>query len=70
MSKVVCGMEFMEEDLVRFEGFTAVTMRNAVFWVVMLCGSCKNQCFGGTYRPIIRVTGIGDIGTTLAVTRN
>jgi hypothetical protein len=23
--------------------------KNAVFWVVMLCGSCKNQRFGGTY---------------------
>jgi hypothetical protein len=22
----------------------AVTMKNAVFWDVMLCGSCKNQC--------------------------
>jgi hypothetical protein len=27
---------------VRFEVFTAVTMKNGVFWVVMPCGSCKN----------------------------
>jgi hypothetical protein len=35
--------------LVRFEVFTAVTMKNVVFWDVTLCGSCKNQCFGGNW---------------------
>jgi hypothetical protein len=39
-----------------------------VFWDVMLCGSCKNQCFGGTYDSIIRVTRIGELGATLAIT--
>jgi hypothetical protein len=24
-------------------------MKNDVFWDVTLCGSYKNQCFGGTY---------------------
>jgi hypothetical protein len=33
---------------VRFEVFTAVTMKNGVFWVVTPCGSCKNLRFGGT----------------------
>jgi hypothetical protein len=33
---------------VRFEVFTAVTMKNVVFWDVMPCDSCKNQRFGGT----------------------
>jgi hypothetical protein len=33
---------------VRFEVFTAVTMKNAIFWDVMSCGSCKNRRFGGT----------------------
>jgi hypothetical protein len=32
-----------------FEVFTAVTMKNGVFWNVMRCGSCKNRRFGGTY---------------------
>jgi hypothetical protein len=27
---------------VRFEVFTAVTMKNGVFWDVTPCGSCKN----------------------------
>jgi hypothetical protein len=35
---------------IRFEVFTAVTMKNVVFWDVMPCGSCKNRRFGGTYR--------------------
>jgi hypothetical protein len=25
-------------------------MKNGVFWDVMPCGSCKNRCFGGTWR--------------------
>jgi hypothetical protein len=29
----------------RFEVFTAVTMKNGVFWVVTPCGSCKNRRF-------------------------
>jgi hypothetical protein len=30
----------------RFEVFTAVTMKKAVFWDVTSCGSCKNRRFG------------------------
>jgi hypothetical protein len=26
-----------------------VTMKNAIFWDVTLCASCKNRCFRGTY---------------------
>jgi hypothetical protein len=33
---------------VKFEVFTAVTMKNGVFGDVTPCGSCKNQRFGGT----------------------
>jgi hypothetical protein len=33
---------------VRFEVFTAVTMKNGVFWDVTPCGSCMNRRFGGT----------------------
>jgi hypothetical protein len=32
----------------KIEVFTAVTMKNGIFWDVTLCGSCKNQRFGGT----------------------
>jgi hypothetical protein len=39
--------ENIPED-VRFEVFTAVTMKNGVFWVVTPCGSCKNRRLGGT----------------------
>jgi hypothetical protein len=34
---------------VRFEVFTAMTMKNAVLWNATPCGSCRNQRFGGTY---------------------
>jgi hypothetical protein len=33
----------------RFELFVAVTIKNAVSWDVMPCGSCKNQRFGGMF---------------------
>jgi hypothetical protein len=33
---------------VRFEVFTAVTMKNRVFWDVTPYGSCKNRRFRGT----------------------
>jgi hypothetical protein len=33
---------------VKFEVFTAVTMKSGVFWDVTPCGSCKNRRFGGS----------------------
>jgi hypothetical protein len=53
---------------VRFEVFTPVTMKNGVFWDVTPYGSCKNRRFGGLSASFIRVTRIGELGTTLAVT--
>jgi hypothetical protein len=35
-------------ELVRFEVFTAVTIKNGVFWDVTSCGSFKNRRFGVT----------------------
>jgi hypothetical protein len=34
----------------RIEVFTAVTMKNGVFWDVTPCGFCKNRRFSGTSR--------------------
>jgi hypothetical protein len=34
---------------VRFEAFTAVTMKNAVTRDLTQCGSCENRRFGRTY---------------------
>jgi hypothetical protein len=34
---------------VRFEVFTAVNMKNTIFWYVMPCGSYKNRHFRGMY---------------------
>jgi hypothetical protein len=47
--------------------FAAVTMKNAVFWDVVLCGSCKNRLLEECLTTIFRVEGISDLGT-LAVT--
>jgi hypothetical protein len=46
--------------LVRFEDFTAVTMKNGVFWDVTPCGSCKNNVSEETSASFIRVTRIGE----------
>jgi hypothetical protein len=35
---------------VRFEVFTAVTMKNVVFWDVTPSGSCENRRFGESYQ--------------------
>jgi hypothetical protein len=37
-------------NCVSIEVFTAATMKNAVFWDVTSCSSCKNRRCGGTYR--------------------
>jgi hypothetical protein len=58
----------MRFTYVRFEVFTAVTMKNGVFWDVTPCGSCKNPDESST--SFIRVTRIGEIGTILAATSN
>jgi hypothetical protein len=47
----------------------SMKQKNAVFWDVVPCGSCKNQHFGGKYCLNQRVTGIGELGM-LAVTSN
>jgi hypothetical protein len=39
------------EFYVRFEVFTAVTMKNTIFCDVTLCGSCKNRRLGGKNSP-------------------
>jgi hypothetical protein len=46
----VNGYMYHLSQVVRFEVFTAVTMKNGVFWDVTPCGSCKNRRFGGTWR--------------------
>jgi hypothetical protein len=35
---------------VGFEVLTTVAMKDAIFWDVMQCTSCENQCFGGICR--------------------
>jgi hypothetical protein len=46
---------------VRFEVFTAMTMKNAVFWDVASCRYFLNRRFGGTYR--LHLQGIRNPGS-------
>jgi hypothetical protein len=48
----------------------AVTMKKDAFWDVTPCGSCKNRVSEEFSASFIRVTRIGELGTTLAVTSN
>jgi hypothetical protein len=45
-------------------------MKNAVFWHVTSCGSCKNRRFGGRIASVIRVERISELRTALAVISN
>jgi hypothetical protein len=51
---------------VRFEVFTAVTMKNVVFWDLALCRSCVNLRFGGTYRLHFQGRKIRERGTRVS----
>jgi hypothetical protein len=55
---------------VRFEVFSAVTMKSAIVWEVTSCGSCRNQRFEELIASIIRVKRISELGTTLSVISN
>jgi hypothetical protein len=61
IKRMKCGTPSKD---VRFEVFTAVTMKNGVFWDVTPCVSEELSA------SFIRVTRIGELGTTLAVTSN
>jgi hypothetical protein len=54
---------------VRLEAFTAVTMKNAVFWNVTPCDSCKNGVLEESISSIISAKRNSELGT-LAVTSN
>jgi hypothetical protein len=50
---------------VRFEVFTAVIMKNAVFWDVAPCRSCVNRRFGGIFRLHLEGKKIRERGTSV-----
>jgi hypothetical protein len=57
-------------DNVRFEVFTAVTVKNGVFRDVTPCGFVRTDVLKELSASIIKVTRIGELGTTLAITSN
>jgi hypothetical protein len=63
----MCGAQTDLYD-VRFEVFTAVTMKNVVFLDVTPCGFYKNRVSEKLSTSSIRMTRISDLGTTPPVT--
>jgi hypothetical protein len=60
-----------EAYYLRFELFTAVTMKNAVLWdVTRRVALVRTDVSEELSASIIRLTRIGELGTTLAVTSN
>jgi hypothetical protein len=57
---------FKNKIAVRFEAFTAVTMKNVVFWDVALCRSCVNRRFGGKHRLHLQGRRIRGRGTSVS----
>jgi hypothetical protein len=77
MSRIIlankCYRALKKENLyiiVRFEVFTAVTMKNGVFWDVTPCAFVRTDVSEEPSASFIRVTRIGELGTTLAATSN
>jgi hypothetical protein len=50
MKETICNYNRDSQLKVKLEFFTAVAMKNAVFWDVMSCDCCKNRRFGGKCR--------------------
>jgi hypothetical protein len=50
-----------KKKALRFYVFRAVPMKNAVFWDVTPCGSCKNDIWEGRSVFIIKVTRIDEL---------
>jgi hypothetical protein len=69
-SAIVVTVTVTCSSCIRFKVFTAVTMKNGVFWVVTPCGSCKDRRFGGTWRLLHQGEKIGELRTTQAATSN
>jgi hypothetical protein len=65
---VIAFGDICESNLhhVRFEVFTAMTVKNVVFWDVALCRSCVNRRFGGTYQLHLQGRKIRERGTSVS----
>jgi hypothetical protein len=61
---------FISSSVVRFEVFTAVTVKNGVFWDVTPVALLRTDVSEEPSASFIRVTRIGELGTTLAATSN
>jgi hypothetical protein len=55
-----CIHTYIHTDM-RFEVSAALPMRNAIFWDVTPCGSCKNRHFGGTCQLLFTANVVGSL---------
>jgi hypothetical protein len=55
VGNVVIMGQYNKFNFVGFEVFTAVTMKNAVFWDVAPCGYIINRHFEGTFRLLLQL---------------
>jgi hypothetical protein len=58
-------IEKQNKNDVGFEVFTAVSIKNAVFWDMAPCRSCVNRRFGGTYRLHLQGRKVRERGTSV-----
>jgi hypothetical protein len=63
---IICKARGKEIQDVRFEVFTAVIMKKAVFWDVGPCRYHVNRRFGGTYRLHLQDRKIHKQGTSVS----
>jgi hypothetical protein len=61
-------MKYNVSNFVRFEVFTVVTMTNGVFWDVSRVALVRTEVSEELCASFIRVTRIGELETTLALT--
>jgi hypothetical protein len=66
----ICSIYLIYAVYLRFQIFTAVTMKNAIVCAMTPCGSCKSDVSDERIASIIRVERISALGTTYAVTSN
>jgi hypothetical protein len=68
----MCGLPVIviQVQYVRLEVITAVTMKNGVLWDVCHVALVRTDVSEELSAPFIRLTRIGELGTTLAVASN
>jgi hypothetical protein len=65
---VVPALWILDPTFILAMAIKTTYFKEAIFWVVIPCGSNKNKSFRGMYRLIVMVERIIELGTMLALT--